>query len=111
MAVLIIVDSPKGMRFGSVTAAPAVSQVLEKTLPYMNITIDPTAVQETEEKDTVRVPDLVGKNASDAAGILESENLECDLDDSADNDDFIVIRQYPLPDTEVPEDTKVYLYK
>ena len=111
VAVLIIVDSPKGMRFGSVTAAPAVSQVLEKTLPYMNITIDPTAVQETEEKDTVRVPDLVGKNASDAAGILESENLECDLDDSADNDDFIVIRQYPLPDTEVPEDTKVYLFK
>lgn len=116
IAVLIIVDSPKGVRFGSVTAAPAVGNVLNKTLPYLNIAAD--AKQTTQKNDggeegekTLVVPDMVGKNASDAAGILEKEDLDYDLDDSAENDDFIVIKQYPDAGTKVKEGTKVYLYK
>ncbi len=114
IAVLIIVDSPKGVRFGSVTAAPAVSKVLSKTLPYMNISADTKQEKEGEDEEeakTVIVPDVIGKGADAAAGILESKGLEYDLDDSAEDDDFIVIRQYPDAGTEVKKDTKIYLYR
>ena len=114
IAVLVIVDSPKGAHFGSVTAAPAVGNVLNKTLPYLNIAADPK-VREDNEKEAQskmkEVPDLVGKGASDAAAILEKNGLDYDLDDSADSDDFIVIRQYPDAGTRLKKGSKVYLYK
>ena len=114
IAVLVIVDSPKGAHFGSVTAAPAVGNVLNKTLPYLNIAADPK-VREDNEKEAQskmkEVPDLVGKGASDAAAIMEKNGLDYDLDDSADSDDFIVIRQYPDAGTRLKKGSKVYLYK
>ena len=110
IAVLIIVDSPKGIRFGSVTAAPAVKQVLKKALPYLNISADAKPEENPEEK--IRIPDLVGKNVSDAMGILESKSLSYDLDDSAEmNEDYLVIKQYPAAGTKVKSGTKVYLYR
>ena len=114
IAVLIIVDSPKGVRFGSVTAAPAVSKVLSKTLPYLNISADAKAIKEAEkeeEEKTLLVPDVIGKGASDAAALLMDEGLDYDLDDGADGDDFIVIKQYPAAGTEVKKGTKIYLYR
>ena len=55
---------------------------------------------------------MIGKNASDAMGILESKDLEYDLDDSADyGEDYIVLKQYPAAGTKVKEGTKVYLYR
>lgn len=110
IAVLIIVDSPKGVRFGSVTAAPAVNKVLSKALPYLNISTD--AKPDEDDEDSLKVPDVIGKNASDAMGILESKDLEYDLDDSADyGEDYIVLKQYPAAGTKVKEGTKVYLYR
>ena len=114
VAVLIIVDSPKGVRFGSVTAAPAVGNVLNKTLPYMNISADAELRKKEEKKDEekmITVPDMIGKGASDAAAMLEKEGLDYDLDDTADNEDFIVIKQYPAAGTRLKEGSKVYLYK
>ncbi len=110
IAVLIIVDSPKGVRYGSVTAAPAVNKVLTKALPYLNISTD--AKKKEDDDETVKVPDLIGKNASDASGILESKELRYDLDDSADyGEDYVVIKQYPVAGTKVVKGTKVYLYR
>ena len=110
IAVLIIVDSPRGVRFGSVTAAPAVNKVLSKTLPYLNISTD--AKPDEENEDSLEVPDVIGKNVSDAMGILESKDLEYDIDDSADDgEEYIVIKQYPAAGTKVKEGTKVYLYR
>lgn len=110
IAVLIIVDSPKGIKFGSVTAAPAVNRVLSKALPYLNISTD--AKKEEKEEKKVKVPDVVGKNVSDAIGVLESKKLDYDIDDSADDgDDYLVIKQYPAPGTKVKKGTKVYLYR
>ncbi len=111
VAVLFIVDSPKGAHFGSVVAAPGVNQVLKKTLPYLNISAD--AEPDEEESERVQIPDLVGKNVSDAAGILESKDLRYDMDEVEDDEDedYLVIRQYPAAGTEVKKGTRVYLYK
>ncbi len=110
IAVLVIVDSPKGVKYGSVTAAPAVHNVLSSALPYLNISTSGKKNEKTEKK--VKVPDVVGMSFSDAAGVLVSKDLRYDTDGSADeDDDFLVIKQYPAPGTKVKKNTKVYLYK
>lgn len=108
IAVLVIVDSPKGVKFGSVTAAPAVHRVLENALPYLNISTE--AKKEGTKEKKVKVPDVIGKSASDAAGILERKELSYDLEGSGD-EDFLVIKQYPPAGTKVKRGTKVFLYR
>ena len=38
MVVLVVVDSPTGVQFGSATAAPIAKEFLENALPYLNVT-------------------------------------------------------------------------
>ena len=112
IAVLVIIDSPKGVKFGSVTAAPRVRDVLSKTLPYLNIAAE-TEEEDEDEDDgkLVKVPDIVGRSASDAAGALERKGLDCDLDNSDGSTDYLVIKQYPVAGTKVKKGTKVFLYR
>lgn len=110
VAVLVIVDSPKGVHYGSVTAAPGVQQILSDTLRYMNVSPDEKS-QEEAEKEKVEVPDVIGKNVSDAIGILSGDSLSYDADKKAmEKEDFIVIKQYPAAGTKVKKGSKVYLY-
>lgn len=106
IAVLIIVDSPKGVKFGSVTAAPAVNRVLSKALPYLNISTD--AKKDEEKEEMVEVPDVVGKKVKKAVKALEKKDLDYDTED---DDNYVVIKQYPAPGTRVTKGTKVYLYR
>ena len=110
IAVLIIVDSPKKGRFGSVTAAPAVNKFLSKTLPYLNISTD-AKKDKSKDEEYVEVPDLIGKKAKKAAKKLKKMDLSYDIDDAADDDEYIVIKQYPAPGTKAKKGTKVYLYR
>ena len=110
IAVLVIVDSPKGVRYGSVTAAPGVHQILSESLRYMNISPDEDS-QKAADEDKVDVPDLVGENVSEAIGILAGDSLSYDMDEkAAEKDDFIVTKQYPAAGTRVKKGSKVYLY-
>jgi len=112
ITVLVIVDSPKGVHFGSVTAAPGVQQILSDTLRYLNIS--PTEADKDEEgaEDEVEVPNLIGQSVSMAMGILAGESLEYDTDEeAAKENDFIVTKQYPAAGTKVKKGSKVYLYK
>lgn len=110
VAVLLIVDSPKGVHYGSVTAAPGVKQILSDTLRYMNISPDKKS-QEKANAKKVTVPDVVGKNVSDAIGILGGDSLSYDTDKKAmKKENFVVIKQYPAAGTKVKKGSKVYLY-
>ena len=110
IAVLVIVDSPKGVRYGSVTAAPGVHQILSDSLRYLNISPDEDS-QKAADEDKVDVPDLVGENVSEAIGILAGDSLSYDMDEkAAEKDDFIVTKQYPAAGTRVKKGSKVYLY-
>ena len=109
ICVLLIVDSPKGVQYGSVTAAPGAHDILAKSLKYLNIS--PDAKSENSD-DKVKVPDVVGTNVSDAIGILAGEDLKYDTDKkAASEEDFIVTKQYPSPGSKVKKGTRVYLYK
>ncbi len=110
VAVLIIVDSPKGVKYGSVTAAPAVNKVLSKSLPYLNISTKSEEKHKSEK--TIKVPDVIGKDLGKARKALEKKDLSCDTDGySGSDEDFLVIKQYPTAGTKVKKGTKVYLYR
>ena len=111
LAVLVIADSPKGVHYGSVTAAPGVKQILSDSLRYLNIAPD-KASQSSAEAKKVEVPDVVGRSVSEAIGILGGASLSYDTDKAAaKKEDFVVTKQYPAAGTKVKKDSKVYLYK
>lgn len=107
LTTLVIVDSPKGVKFGSVVAGPAVSEILEKTLKYMNVQPDS---KDKTESDRVKVPDIVGQSADDAIGILAGAGLKYDMNDGAESENFIVTKQYPSAGSDVKKGTRVFLY-
>ncbi|MDO4176280.1 MAG: penicillin-binding transpeptidase domain-containing protein [Bacillota bacterium] len=108
LTVLVIVDSPRTARFGSATAGPAVQEILEKSLKYLNI--EPDRVEDSDEGEKVEVPEVVGKSADEAVGILSGAGLKYDMSDSADGENFIVLKQFPEAGTKVKKGTRVFLY-
>ena len=112
IAVLMVVDTPKGAIYGSVVAAPFAKQFLENALPYMGI--DPTYSKEEKEamkSQTVYVPDVVGMSADNASGTIKGIGLECEVspkEDSAEN--FAVVAQYPKAGTKLTKGDTVYIY-
>ena len=108
LTVLVIIDSPKGVKYGSVTAAPAVGTILEKTMKYMNIA--PDSKEKTKKTEKVEVPNVVGQNVSDAIGMLAGQGLKYDMDKEAEDDNFVVVKQYPSAGAKIKKGSKVYLY-
>lgn len=110
VAVLVIVDNPKGVKFGSATAGPGVKQILSDTLRYLNVSPSSDST-EKKEKEKIEVPDVVGKSVSEAIGILGGKSLSYDTDKKeAEKNDFIVTKQYPAAGTKVKKGSKIYLY-
>ncbi|MDY3037275.1 MAG: penicillin-binding transpeptidase domain-containing protein [Eubacteriales bacterium] len=111
ITVLLIVDSPQGVKYGSTTAAPGVHQILEDSLRYLNISLDEESQKEADA-EKVEVPDVTGQSASNAIGILAGDSLDYDTDkEAAAESDFIVTKQYPEAGTKVKKGSKIYLYK
>lgn len=111
--VLVVVDSPQGVQFGSATAAPIAKDFLENALPYMGVSPNYT---DEEAKNLssgyVYVPDVTGKSYSDAIGILGKYGLKYKATpSSASKSDFKVVDQYPKAGSKLSKGGKVYLYR
>jgi stage V sporulation protein D (sporulation-specific penicillin-binding protein) len=113
IAILLIVDNPKGVKFGSQTAAPGVKLILEETLRYMNV--EPSYTQEELEQiesKMVEIPNVTGVNFSDAIGILGGVELNYTVSPALENhEDFEVVDQYPKAGEKVVKGGTVYLYR
>lgn len=110
VAVLVIVDSPKGVHFGSQTAGPGVRSILSNTLKYLKV----EPVYNDEEKaeadvDVVTVPNLVGQSYAYAAETLRKLGLTAIACPSG-NEEFEVIDQYPKEGTQLSAGNSVCLY-
>jgi stage V sporulation protein D (sporulation-specific penicillin-binding protein) len=112
LAILLVVDSPKGVKFGSLTAAPGVKAILEETLRYLNIETSYTEEQLAKiRSNMVSVPNVTGESFSEAIGILGGAGLTYKLSPaSLSDEDFTIIDQYPKPGETVKKGTNVYLY-
>lgn len=111
--ILVVVDSPEGIQFGSSTAAPIAKEFMENALPYLGVNPKYTKEEEKELKsEYVYVPDVTGKSYSDAIGILGSYNLEYKaVPKTTGKKDFTVVDQYPKAGKKIKKGGKVYLYR
>ncbi|QOX63560.1 PASTA domain-containing protein [Anoxybacterium hadale] len=115
IAILMIVDNPKGVKFGSQTAAPGVRLVLEETLRYLNI--QPSYNEEEKqaiESGYVTVPDVTNMPYRDAMDILGKASLLYTVSPAGDialDDNFNVVDQYPKPGEKLQKGGTVCLYR
>ena len=97
---LVLVDEPKvGQIFGSTVAAPYVRRVFSEILPYAQI------ARTDHNTQVVTLPDVVGMNVHDAAGMLAAYGItgiyECDAE---------VTLMVPAAGQTVPYGSSVLLY-
>lgn len=116
IAILVVVDNPKGTKFGSQTAAPGAKMILEDTLRYLQIMPEYTQ----EELDQINskmsvVPDVTNTAFSTAIGILGGASLNYVISPAVtetDNEsDFTIVDQYPKAGEKLETGGTVYIYR
>lgn len=113
ISILVVVDSPKGSYYGSMVAAPIAKDILTDALRYLNVTPKySSAEKKALQSGYTTVPNVISKEFSEAAGIIGGKDLKYSRPKSAKNDDeFIVVDQYPKAGTKVKKNSVVYVYK
>ena len=107
--VYVMLDDPNNARtdYSSILAAPVVGNIISEIAPYLGISTDGVGRSGT----TVKVPNLVGKEWSNAQVQLNIKGLKHQLAESeADQTAALVTYQYPHAGAEVAYGTTVYLY-
>jgi stage V sporulation protein D (sporulation-specific penicillin-binding protein) len=112
LAVLVVVDEPQGIHFGSLTAAPAARDILKDTLRYLDI--EPKFNEEEVkeyEKQNVMVPEIRNLSLKEAAKVLSEHKLQYDTEPvTVEEPNTKVIDQFPKPGAKVPEKSIIILY-
>ena len=108
-AVLFIVDSPKGVHYGSQTAGPGVHSIMSNCLKYLNVTPVYTGSEAANATSTVAVPDVTEMSYSSARKKLKELQLDA-IACPAGTEDFRVVKQYPEKETQVSPGDSVCLY-
>ena len=107
--VYVMLDDPNNARtdYSSILAAPVVGNIISEIAPYLGIATDGMDRSGT----TVKVPNLTGKEWSNAQVQLNIKGLKHHLAESeSDQTAALVTYQYPRAGAEVPYGTTVYLY-
>ena len=112
VAILLVVDNPKGVKYGSVTAAPGAQKILADTLRYLNVEPEFSSEELVAlKKDTVIVPSLQGQSLENAMGILGGLGLTGILSPEVGyTAETMVGDQYPKAGESIKRGTSVYLY-
>ena len=105
IAVLIIVDEPKGSVYGSTVAAPYVANFLSEALPYIGVERNYTA--EEMERATVSVKNYYSSSVQDATRAISKLGLSYEVIGNGN----VVTAQMPSAGTALTKsDGKVILY-
>ena len=107
--VYVMLDDPNNARtdYSSILAAPVVGNIISEIAPYLGIATDGVDRSGT----TVKVPNLTGKEWSNAQVQLNIKGLKHHLAESeSDQTAALVTYQYPRAGAEVPYGTTIYLY-
>ncbi|MBR2343436.1 MAG: PASTA domain-containing protein [Clostridia bacterium] len=99
VAVIIVVDEPQSqVKYGSTVAAPYVSALLTKILPYMEYA-------SSKESDVVSVGDYVGMNVKSAKDTLEGSGISYKII----GDGEVVLSQSPSPSIDISRSASVVI--
>lgn len=113
VALLVVVDEPQGVRFGSQTAAPAAKEILTETLRYLNVETSYSAEELKSLKEKyIEVPNITHMPFSEARTILEKAQLQYEvIPEEASLMDFQVEEQYPKAGELVIKNGTLFLYQ
>ena len=106
--VYVMLDDPNNARtdYSSILAAPVVGNIISEIAPYLGIATDGIDRSQT----TVKVPNLVSKEWSNAQVALNNKGLKHQLVESESSQAAVVTYQYPHAGAEVASGTTIYLY-
>ena len=107
--VYVMLDDPNNAHtdYSSILAAPVVGNIISEIAPYLGIATDGI----DRSQNTVKVPNLVGKEWSNAQVSLNTKGLKHQLVESeSDQTAAVVTYQYPHAGAKVPYGTTIYLY-
>jgi len=110
LAVLVIVDEPKGIYYGGTVAGPPAASVIEKTLNYLEVPRKYTDEELEATKETVLVPDVRNISINRAGKELTDLELKYTTEYEDFNTDTLVLDQYPSPGVEVSKGSIIDLY-
>ena len=105
VAILITLYNPtgEGGHQGGGIAAPVAGQILNEVLAYLEI-------NKESEKEEFIMPNLIGKNISEARKILDEFELEIIVNENNDNlDEIIITSQIPESGISIYKGNKVYI--
>ncbi len=103
LALLVMVDEPKGVFYGSQVAAPVFSAVMKDVLRVLEI---PPQEEPQQEPNRVSVPDFSGKEVVASLADLRQMGLLGQKEGPGNR----VKRQFPVAGARVPQGTCVILY-
>ena len=107
--VYVMLDDPNNARtdYSSILVAPVVGNIISEIAPYLGIATDGIDRSQT----TVKVPNLVSKEWSNAQVALNNKGLKHQLVESESSQAAAVVTyQYPHAGAEVASGTTIYLY-
>ena len=107
--VYVMLDDPNNAHtdYSSILAAPVVGNIISEIAPYLGIATDGI----DRSQNTVKVPNLVGKEWSNAQVSLNTKGLKHQLVESeSDQTAAVVTYQYPHAGATVDSGTTIYLY-
>ena len=112
VTVLVIVDNPKGIHYGSIVAGPCAHDIFENILPYLGI--EPSGKIKKEQaaaKNEVKVPDVRGMSYSKAKSTLKKAKLKVKVQKGdKKKKSFKVKDQYPNAGSSIEKKSTIYLY-
>ena len=101
IATIIVVDEPQSnVKYGSVVAAPYISALYERILPYLEF-------KSTAEHEEIVVPNTVGLSVTAATNLLKELSLEYEI---IGNGEYVISQTPSANDTVASAITKIILF-
>ncbi len=110
IAMLVIVDEPKGTFYGGSVAAPVAKSIFEDTFKYLEIPPKFTKEEEKSLEEMIEVPDVRNLKIDEAGKILTDAGLKHITEYPELTNDSIIIDQVPLPGVKIKKGTIVDLF-
>ena len=104
VAMILVIDNPKGAHGGGAVAAPAAAGILENVLQYLNI--EPQYTENELAKMAVIAKNVVGQNVQEARTTLQADGFTVRVKGDGDT----VISQIPGGGQSVPQNGAIILY-
>ena len=106
VAVIIVVDEPSiGSKYGSVVAAPYVSNLMELILPYLGV--EAVYSEGDKEHEQIKVPNLENMSIKEATELIKKQDIEYEII----GDGEIIVEQTPRANSIIYKKTgRIFIY-